>query len=177
METTTENGNHEVSDFQKFLRARSSRRLRHEAQVQVFTRQNGELEGIRRQLGLRPSQICELLKVHPSAWTRWTKAGNQAPPHIYQMLEWYLELLKWRGQTTALQDPKVFVPANEPEKEGKDPSKTHQISQYLHSNLSPEYQLMNQPLGTKWMPRLLVATWIFQLGLIAGLTFWLRTLR
>lgn len=78
-------------------RPRSPRRLRHEAQIKIFERETGDLEKIRTSLGLRPSQICEILKVHPSAWTRWVRSGK-APPHVYQMLEWYIELLGWRGQ-------------------------------------------------------------------------------
>ncbi len=103
-------------------RRRSSQRLRFEAQVSVFKNQNGDLEAIRKVLGLRPSQICEILRVHPSAWTRWTRSKS-APPHVYQMIEWYMELLKWRGQhhpTTqnfehldviAKEDPQSYVPA------------------------------------------------------------------
>jgi hypothetical protein len=83
--------------FEGSQRQRSPRRLRHEAETKVFQDQAGSLEAIRNKLGLRPSQICEILKVHPSAWTRWSKA-NKAPPHVYQMLEWYMELLQWRGQ-------------------------------------------------------------------------------
>jgi len=30
--------------------------------------------------------------VDPSAWTRWTKKYQDAPPHIYRALEWYLLL-------------------------------------------------------------------------------------
>jgi hypothetical protein len=101
-------------------RQRSSRRLRYEAQAKVFSQEKGSLEGVRKELGLRPSQICEILKVHPSAWTRWTRHG-QAPPYVYQMLEWYMELLKWRGQHHPVkftdispilrrEDPKTYVP-------------------------------------------------------------------
>ena len=113
-------------ETEKSLRQRSSRRLRHEAEVKVFEKEHGSLEQIRMQLGLRPSQICELLKVHPSAWTRWTRQGQTPPPHIHQMLEWYLEILRWRGQyhplknTDALpptirqEDPSTYVPEQEP---------------------------------------------------------------
>ncbi|MBK9294034.1 MAG: hypothetical protein IPM57_06250 [Oligoflexia bacterium] len=82
-------------------RHRSSRRLRHEAEADVFVKSMGDLEQIRQSLGLRPSQISEILKVHPSAWTRWVKEGK-APPHIYQMLQWYIELLSWRGQNSPI---------------------------------------------------------------------------
>jgi DNA-binding transcriptional regulator YiaG len=113
----------EIQTDQINLRQRSSRRLRHEAQTKVFRDQKGSLEAIRKGLGLRPSQICEILKVHPSAWTRWVKT-QKAPPHVYQMLEWYLEILKWRGQnhpivehqteplkTLRLEDPESYVEA------------------------------------------------------------------
>jgi hypothetical protein len=30
--------------------------------------------------------------VDPSAWTRWTQAGAQPPPHIWRSLQWYLAL-------------------------------------------------------------------------------------
>lgn len=36
--------------------------------------------------------MAQLLLVDPSAWTRWTKGGDEAPPHIYRMLQWYLAL-------------------------------------------------------------------------------------
>lgn len=92
-------------DFQEFQtsttserqRQRSARRLRHEAEALVFQKQAGDLEAIRKGLGLRPSQMAELLRVHPSAWTRWTKTGR-VPPHILRMLEWYLELHAWRTE-------------------------------------------------------------------------------
>jgi hypothetical protein len=77
-------------------RAKSARRLRHEAEGHVFTLESGGLEGIRQRLGLRASEICEILKVHPSAWIRWNTTGK-VPPHILQMLEWYLELQELRS--------------------------------------------------------------------------------
>src|SRR5207253_11422105 len=88
-----------------------------------FERQKGGIDQIRQQLGLRPSQICELLKVHPSAWTRWVRT-NRVPPHVYQMLDWYIEILKWRGQfhgpekgsvleVLRKEDPNTYVPPTE----------------------------------------------------------------
>lgn len=72
--------------------ARSSLRLQYEAQTQVIRKQTGDLESIRLKLGLSARKICQLLLVDPSAWTRWTKAGGDAPPHIYRALQWYLSL-------------------------------------------------------------------------------------
>jgi len=55
----------------------------------------GSLEEIRTRLALSRRAICKLLMVDPSAWTRWTKSkdGVDAPPHIYQALKWYLQLI------------------------------------------------------------------------------------
>jgi hypothetical protein len=52
----------------------------------------GDLNQIRITLGLSQRQLCKLLLVDPSAWTRWNKTG--APPHIYQALKWLVQLRK-----------------------------------------------------------------------------------
>lgn len=97
-------------------RARSPHRLQYEAQVEVIRRQIGELEKIRENLGLSQRKICQLLMVDPSAWTRWTKKGESAPPHIYRALQWYMILQeKIPGLT-----PQYFV--------GKDPEVLHQAA-------------------------------------------------
>jgi hypothetical protein len=71
-------------------RIKSSSRLAYEAEVLFLKKQNGELEVIRERLGLSRRKICQLLLVDPSAWTRWTQPGGEAPPHIYRALDWYL---------------------------------------------------------------------------------------
>ena len=73
-------------------RSKSALRMRYEAEVQVIQRKLGGLESMRETLGLSQRKICQLLLVDPSAWTRWTKGGEDAPPHIYRMLQWYLAL-------------------------------------------------------------------------------------
>lgn len=101
-----------VSETDK--RARSSHRIHYEAQVEVIRKQLGDLEDIRQVLGLSQRKICQLLMVDPSAWTRWTKKGESAPPHIYRALQWYMILQeKLPGLT-----PQYFV--------GKDPEILHQ---------------------------------------------------
>lgn len=52
----------------------------------------GDLESIRLSLGLSQRKLCKLLLVDPSAWTRWIK--TDAPPHIYQALNWLVQLRK-----------------------------------------------------------------------------------
>ncbi len=73
-------------------RAKSALRLRYEAEALVIERKLGDLESIRDSLGLSQRKMAQLLLVDPSAWTRWTKGGDEAPPHIYRMLQWYLAL-------------------------------------------------------------------------------------
>jgi transcriptional regulator with XRE-family HTH domain len=71
-------------------RTKSTLRMRYEAEARVIQKKIGDLESIRHQLGLTQRKICQLLLVDPSAWTRWTKNGETAPPHIYRALQWYL---------------------------------------------------------------------------------------
>ncbi|NQZ18847.1 MAG: hypothetical protein HRT44_06270 [Bdellovibrionales bacterium] len=66
--------------------------MKYEAEVQAFTKRQGNLEDIRRELGLSKRKMAQLLLVDPSAWTRWTKNEASAPPHVYRALEWYMLL-------------------------------------------------------------------------------------
>jgi hypothetical protein len=146
----------ELGEISERRRQRSSRRLRHEAEVKVFEGQAGSLDGIRKHLGLRPSQICEILKVHPSAWTRWTKT-NRAPPHVYQMLEWYMEILQWRGQHHPIKDkPLISQSLRREDLDTYVPAKeTEESVAYL------EITARAQRLS-RWV-RILFGVWCFQL--------------
>lgn len=62
--------------------------------VTEFEKTHGTLEGVRLRLGLNKKQMAQLLGVDPSAWTRWTARGSDAPAHIYQALSWYLQLIE-----------------------------------------------------------------------------------
>jgi hypothetical protein len=143
----------EMELYSEKSRQRSSRRLRHEAEVKVFQDQTGTLEGIRKQLGLRPSQICEILKVHPSAWTRWSRI-NKAPPHVYQMLEWYLELLQWRGQHHPLKDRALNAHIQSRE----------DLQTYVPEETSQIDQNTTKIDRLRW-PRILVIVWCIQIVL------------
>jgi transcriptional regulator with XRE-family HTH domain len=91
------------------IRAKTSHRMHYEAQVEVIKKQVGDLETVRSQLGLTQRKMAQLLMVDPSAWTRWTRQNDQAPPHIFRALQWYMTLQeKIPGLT-----PQYFI--------GKDP--------------------------------------------------------
>ena len=72
------------------VRTKSSQRLRYESETAVLKKKIGGLEEIRHRLGLSQRKISQLLLVDPSAWTRWTRSGDDAPPIIYRALSWYL---------------------------------------------------------------------------------------
>lgn len=89
-------------------RSKTSLRMHYEAQVSVIQRQIGNLDEIRAQLGLSQRKMAQLLLVDPSSWTRWTKQGDEAPPHIWRALHWYLALNeKIPGLT-----PQYFISTN-----------------------------------------------------------------
>jgi transcriptional regulator with XRE-family HTH domain len=74
------------------VRSKTSLRMHYEAQVSVIQGQVGALEDLRLNLGLSQRKMAQLLMVDPSSWTRWTKQGDEAPPHIWRALQWYLAL-------------------------------------------------------------------------------------
>ncbi len=75
-------------------RAPSALRMTYRAEASQIRKKHGDLEDIRRKLGLSKRKICQLLLVDPSSWTRWTQSKQGAPPHIYRALEWYLKSLE-----------------------------------------------------------------------------------
>lgn len=95
-------------------RSKSSLRIRYEAETEVIRRKLGSLETIRGQLGISQRKMCQLLLVDPSAWSRWVREDEDAPPHIYRMLQWYLALQEkypaldvnfWLSTVTRAQEP------------------------------------------------------------------------
>ncbi|KHD88907.1 MAG: hypothetical protein OM95_06640 [Bdellovibrio sp. ArHS] len=89
-------------------RSKTSLRIHYEAQVSVIQKQIGNLEEIRGVLGLSQRKMAQLLLVDPSSWTRWTKQDDEAPPHIWRALQWYMALReKIPGLT-----PQYFISTN-----------------------------------------------------------------
>ncbi|MNT06466.1 hypothetical protein D3C72_1411330 [compost metagenome] len=89
-------------------RSKTSIRMHYEAQVSVIQHQLGNLDEIRGKLGLSQRKMAQLLMVDPSSWTRWTKHGDEAPPHIWRALQWYLAL---RDKIPGL-TPQYFISTN-----------------------------------------------------------------
>ncbi|MBK7842626.1 MAG: hypothetical protein IPJ71_02865 [Bdellovibrionales bacterium] len=74
-------------------RSKTPLRLKYEAETAVIQKKIGHLEDIRNSLGLSRRKMAQLLLVDPSAWTRWTKNEDSAPPHIFRALQWYMALI------------------------------------------------------------------------------------
>lgn len=108
-------------------RSKSSLRMNYEAHAEVIRKQTGDLESIRKTLGLSQRKMAQLLLVDPSAWTRWMKDGN-APPHIYRALQWFMTLQeKIPGLT-----PGYFI--------GRDSRVDHEEIRTLEKQLSARIQ-------------------------------------
>ncbi|MES3037484.1 MAG: hypothetical protein V4736_06205 [Bdellovibrionota bacterium] len=90
------------------LRARSALRFYYEAQVQVIRKQIGSLENVASELGLSQRKLAQLLLVDPSAVTRWSRPGEEPPPHIWRALQWYMAL---REKVPGL-TPQYFLASN-----------------------------------------------------------------
>jgi len=128
------------------VRSKTSNRMFYEAQVAVIQKQLGNLEKIRGTLGLSQRKMCQLLMVDPSAWTRWNRSEEEAPPHIWRALQWYMTLQeKIPGLT-----PQYFI--------GKDPQVLHEkaLSQIAEEKLRREaLEVEIQALKTSFQAELL----------------------
>lgn len=127
----------------------SSLRMKYSAEVQLIINKWGDLEQMRKTLELSQRKICQLLLVDPSAWTRWTRnpESNEAPPHIYRALSWYLLLLDKSPELS----PYVFlqtvarpqIPQTEIQKA------TEQISQSIKNTISSQNEIQYEALVRK----------------------------
>lgn len=122
-------------------RSKTSLRMIYEAQVTVIQKQIGDLEKVRTDLGLSQRKMCQLLMVDPSAWTRWTRQEQPAPPHIWRALQWFLTLQEKIPGLTA----QYFI--------GKDPQILHEKSmrelEDLKNTFSDRYLKLHQEMQSE----------------------------
>ncbi|MBY0386506.1 hypothetical protein K2X05_15220 [bacterium] len=122
----------------------SSLRMKYSAEVQLIINKWGDLEQMRKTLGLSQRKICQLLLVDPSAWTRWTRnpESSEAPPHVFRALSWYLLLLNKSPELS----PYVFlqtvarpqIPQTEIQKA------TEQIEKSLHTSFMSQIKTLQK---------------------------------
>lgn len=163
-------------------RAKTALRMSYEAEVDVIRRKIGSIDEVREQLGLSRRKMCQLLLVDPSAWTRWDKNPEQAPPHIYRSLQWYLALIEqkpeWHPQNTYLGafgetqyqikkmeeklDEKIQQLQLSPE---EPPLVENQVAQIHEKNRLLSEQLLSTTQSQRWWRLLLLVNTIILLWL------------
>ncbi|UOF01988.1 hypothetical protein [Bdellovibrio reynosensis] len=164
-------------------RSKTSLRMHYEAQVSVIQKQLGNLDEIRGNLGLSQRKMAQLLLVDPSSWTRWTKNGDEAPPHIWRALQWYMALReKIPGLT-----PQYFISTNpqvlhqkalkEVELERQERLETMEnLSSKLQIILSEKNQLSSELLQMKkdlnFHKKISIVVLLVSISSIATLLFW-----
>lgn len=151
----------------------SSLRIKYAAEVQLIIQKWGRLEDIRKTLGLSQRKICQLLLVDPSAWTRWTRSADadEAPPHIFRALSWYLLLLDKSPELS----PYVFlqnvarpqIPENEIRKVTERISDDFKRS--LDNQKDLKYELLLNEVSELQRVNQLQRTWLIAISAIIGL--------
>lgn len=139
------------------------------SQVKEIKQQIGSLESVRQRLGMSRRQICQLLLVNPSSWTRWTK--SDAPPHFYRALEWLISIHNNGQKSGHLQTSNKKNPV-----ETRHPLFTNATASidWVETKTSPttentEYQdiflLKRQVIRLKWLVACLLGSVLFLLFL------------
>ncbi len=70
--------------------------------AELIKSQIGDIEEVRRSLGLSKRKMCQLLLIDPSTWTRWSTGKTDPPPYIYRMLQWGLAVMDKYPETHPL---------------------------------------------------------------------------
>jgi len=70
--------------------------------------QIGDLEEVRRSLGLSQRKMCQLLLIDPSTWSRWVTGKTAPPPYVYRMLQWGLAVMERYPETHPLANYEKF---------------------------------------------------------------------
>ena len=76
--------------------------------AELIRSQIGDIEEIRRGLGLSKRKMCQLLLIDPSTWTRWTTGKTTPPPYVYRMLQWGLAVMDKYPETHPLMQYEKF---------------------------------------------------------------------
>lgn len=125
-----------TQDFDANLRFEFLKKITHQLES-LETIEFHHLEEIKTHLALSGRQICLLLKMDPSAWSRWSKSES-VPKHVYQALVWYVQLI--------FQSPQVHQPY---ELEKKIKSQARENDMRLSSLKKEIERLKNQTIDPK----------------------------
>lgn len=70
--------------------------------------QIGDIEEVRKSLGLSQRKMCQLLLIDPSTWSRWVTGKTEPPPYVYRMLQWGLAVMERYPETHPLANYEKF---------------------------------------------------------------------
>lgn len=70
--------------------------------AELIKSQIGDIEEVRKGLGLSKRKMCQLLLIDPSTWTRWSTGKTTPPPYVYRMLQWGLAVMDKYPETHPL---------------------------------------------------------------------------
>lgn len=76
--------------------------------AELIRSQIGDIEEIRKSLGLSQRKICQLLLIDPSTWSRWATGKTEPPSYIYRMLQWGLAVMERYPETHPLSNFEKF---------------------------------------------------------------------
>lgn len=62
--------------------------------AEIIQSQIGDIEAVRKRIGLSKRKMCQLLLIDPSTWSRWTTGKTKPPPYVYRTLQWGLALME-----------------------------------------------------------------------------------
>jgi len=76
--------------------------------AELIKSQIGEVEDVRKSLGLSQRKMCQLLLIDPSTWSRWVTGKTEPPPYVYRMLQWGLAVMEKYPETHPLSNYEKF---------------------------------------------------------------------
>jgi len=76
--------------------------------AELIKSQIGDVEQVRRSLGLSQRKMCQLLLIDPSTWSRWATGKTEPPPYVYRMLQWGLAVMEKYPETHPLANYEKF---------------------------------------------------------------------
>ncbi len=122
--------------------------MSYEQEIQMVRAQHGDLETIRKTLGLSRRKICEYLLVDPSAWTRWVNSGtDQAPPHVYRTLALLIE--KTKTEPDFLQQQKGANPISKIKWQEEFTGLSLELKQDMQESLISQYENLKKQVSHK----------------------------
>lgn len=106
--------------------------------AELIKSQIGNIEEVRKSLGLSQRKMCQLLLIDPSTWSRWATGKTEPPPYVYRMLQWGLAVMEKYPETHPLSNYEKF----------EQLKKSEELSQRV-AQLEKEFNVEQKPRAKK----------------------------